>query len=451
MAIQVNAILSPRIITIPATDGEEITVQSLVTQIRIWEDTQVNMSYPKLLSASGKEDLGGEVMVGITAKLENAKVMFEARLTPTICKVTGGNLVAVDVNGVTMYPLEYSDNVMATITASSSATLQEMGAIQYASFNGGVSVDAVNGVSGTAYDIGTPSNPVNNLTHALSIAQSRGFGTLYILESMEIDTSLDFTGMEFIGQSVTKTLLTINPLANVTKCEFYETAVTGTLDGQNKLKNCLLQTLNFVNGVVEECLLGEYIITLGGGTDAHFLDCWSAVAGTGTPTINMGGAGQKLGLRNYNGGLKITNMTGENDNISLDLNSARIILDSTSITAGTVVCRGIGSLEDESGNYIPTGTWNGVTIVNIAMNIVTVSSAVWAKAEAQSLIENAAKQEAYVKNKKMLVKVGDVWHFRIYDAGGTNIIVDKELKDKNGNNVTDIQVGALAQELQSSV
>ena len=127
MAIQVNPMVSPRIITIPATDGTEISVQSLVTQIRIWEDTQINMSYPKLLSASGKEDLGGEVWVGITAKLENAKVMFEARGTPTICKVSGGNLVAIDVNGATMYPLEYSDNVMATIAAASSATIVESG------------------------------------------------------------------------------------------------------------------------------------------------------------------------------------------------------------------------------------------------------------------------------------------------------------------------------------
>jgi len=384
--IQVNPTVSPRIITIPAADGAEIDVQSLVNQIRDWEDEQVNLSYPKLLSASGKEDLGGDVMVGITAKLENAQVMFEARPTPTICKVSGGNLVAVDANGTTIYPLAYSNNVMATITAASSATLQESTIIQYASFNGGVSVDVENGSPGTAYPIGTPQAPVDNLAQALTIASSRGFVRFYILESMEIDESLDFTGIEFVGQSVTKTLLTINPNANVTKCEFYETMVTGTLDGQNKLKNCMLHTLNYVNGVVEECLLGEYTVTLGGGTDAYFLDCWSAVAGTGTPTINMGGSGQKLGLRNYNGGLKITNMTGVNDNISLDLNSARIILGST-VTAGTVVCRGIGSLEDESGNNIPTGTWNGaVTIVNTAMNIVTVSSAVWADTEAKKLL-----------------------------------------------------------------
>lgn len=211
------------------------------------------------------------------------------------------------------------------------------------------------------------------------IAQTagNGFKTFNIKESMDIDTGLDFTNFSFIGESVTKTLLNVTASANVTKCEFYETAITGILDGENKLKNCLLQTLNYVNGVIEECLLGEYTITLGGGVDAYFLDCWSAVAGINTPTIDMGGSGQDLGLRNYNGGLKITNMSGAANNISLDLNSAKIILDST-VTAGTVVCRGVGELLDVAGNTIYSGTWNGgVTILNNALNIQTISDAVW--------------------------------------------------------------------------
>jgi len=62
-----------------------------------------------------------------------------------------------------------------------------------------------------------------------------------------------------------------------------------------------------------------------------------------------------------------------------------------------------------------------------------------------------ATQEAYVHNKKVLVKVGDTWHFRIYDETGVSIIVDKKLKDKDGNDITDIQVGVMTQELASTV
>ena len=128
MAIQVNPTVSPRIITIPEADGVSITIQSLVNQIRAWEDDQANLSYPKLLSASGKEDLGGETAVGITAKLENAKLKFAARGIPTTCYVGGGNLVAVDEYGISMFAIEPSTNITVMLAQSSSATIIETGA-----------------------------------------------------------------------------------------------------------------------------------------------------------------------------------------------------------------------------------------------------------------------------------------------------------------------------------
>ena len=123
MTIQVNPLVSPRIITVPLADGDSITIQSLVNQIRQWEQTIDSLSYDRLLSASGKEDLGGNVLVGITAKLENAKLKFEERGTPTTCYVGGGNLVAVDVYGVSMFPIEPSGNVTVQLSQSSSATM----------------------------------------------------------------------------------------------------------------------------------------------------------------------------------------------------------------------------------------------------------------------------------------------------------------------------------------
>lgn len=123
MTIQVNPIVSPRIITIPEADGESITIQSLVNQIRDWEDDQTNLCYPKLLSASGKESLGGDVYVGITAVLENAKLKFADRTSPTDCDVLGGNLVAIDEYGNPTNPIQHSANVTVTVSKSSSATM----------------------------------------------------------------------------------------------------------------------------------------------------------------------------------------------------------------------------------------------------------------------------------------------------------------------------------------
>ena len=123
MAIQVDPTVSPRIITIPEADGVSISIQSLVNQIRGWEDAQANLSYARLLAASGKEILDATSKVGITASLENTKLKFAARASLTTCSVSGGNLVAVDGNGDAMFPIEPSANVTVQLAQSSSPTL----------------------------------------------------------------------------------------------------------------------------------------------------------------------------------------------------------------------------------------------------------------------------------------------------------------------------------------
>lgn len=123
MAIQVDPISSPRLITVPVVDGTSITVQSLVNQIRQWEQTMEALPYDKLLSASGKEVLSITESVGITATLENTKIKFADRGSPTDCNIYGGNLVAVDSNGNPMNPVQYSENVTVTVARSSSATM----------------------------------------------------------------------------------------------------------------------------------------------------------------------------------------------------------------------------------------------------------------------------------------------------------------------------------------
>jgi len=123
MAIQVNPLASPRIITVPEADGDSITIQSLVNQIRDWEDNQANLCYPSLLKATGKEVLSATELVGITASLQNAKLKFADRTSPTECDVLGGNLVAVDIDGYPINPTGYSANVTVTVSMSSSATM----------------------------------------------------------------------------------------------------------------------------------------------------------------------------------------------------------------------------------------------------------------------------------------------------------------------------------------
>lgn len=81
------------------TTDTEVTIQNLINAIRNYEDEPENLETASLANAYGKQDLGGGSMVGITLELiNNWRIKFEDRDPPdTIaCKVTGGNLVAIN-------------------------------------------------------------------------------------------------------------------------------------------------------------------------------------------------------------------------------------------------------------------------------------------------------------------------------------------------------------------
>jgi len=360
-----------KIIEVAAPDTE-ITIQELYNQIKDYEGQMLNLEEPQICKASGKEPLGGGVLVGITLTLLYGwRLRFEARPGPTtvVCDITGGNLVGQnegpnEANPTFGNPVAPSAYVTVTKTSSASATLSELQAIQFASYNGGVTLDVLSAYSGTDFPVGTPQEPVNNLDDAYSIAQARGFTTIFVIGDLTITSGNDYTAMTFIGESVSKSTISITAAANVYKAEFYEAHIEGTLDGLAQVKECEIHDLDYVSGYLERCVLAPGTVTLGGTQEAHFLDCWSGVPGTATPTIDLGGSGQALAMRNYNGGILLTNKTGS-ESVSIDLASGQVKIDQATVTGGTIVVRGDGKVIDSvTGDWMPSGTYNGMTLVN---------------------------------------------------------------------------------------
>lgn len=444
--IRVYPQYSPRVIEIlaPTTTA---SIQEIINATRAWEDTTIGMNYPTLIDASGKEDLGGSVSVGITAELQNARVVFEQRNTvletgsitanepvgQSLIKITdstatfatnlvqpgdviwntsdlsratilsvdseteltvfplgggtsntwtntdtykifqeitgeinGGNLVAVDDVDAQLNAFFPSAGTSITRTSSSSATLQEQADIQFASFEGAVTVDLQN-TTGRAQDssvfpAGTLRQPCLTQDNLYTITQANGIYNVRVLGDITLSDAYNWDGYIFIGESTNKTTITINPSVSVLNCEFETARVTGTLDGNSVIVNGEVDNLNFVDGQIEQCTIGPGNVSLGTGVNANFFECYSSIPGTTAPIIDMNNTGI-LALRNYYGGIKLTNYNGSGEH-SIDLSSGRCILDNT-ITGGTFVVRGVGRLVDTSGNVILSGTWNGgVTIIN---------------------------------------------------------------------------------------
>lgn len=467
----------------------EVAVVDLYKEVKNYEDEPRMTTEPEWATASGLEELGGGVKVGVTVQMDNARVGFE----PNNSSVSSGTATSADSNGerledtaatfqtdsvavgatvinlddgsvgtiiaidsqtvVRHLPLEDGTNndwgigdnykiwnidqctiaggnltylggapndaiiptafTQVVMTAASSATLQEQAALQYSSYNGGVTVDAGSSYTGIDYPVGTPQEPVNNLADALDIAADKGFTVFYVLGDITIDSGLNFTQMSFVGESIDKSEFTIDSDADVTQCEFYEATIQGTLDGQCKIKDCNILDVNYISGVVELCIISGDIL-LGGGATAYFLDCWAGTHLDAPPAIDCGGSGQTLVMQNFNGYIKWKNLTGANDQANASLNAGWVLLDST-ITAGQVTIIGVGTVDDYS---------NGATVnIEHLVNPNNIRDHVWADSRAQLLynMEGGRWKVDTITNQMIFYRADnttEVARFNLFDSTG---------------------------------
>ena len=347
----------------------ELDLNAFHLWLRDWEDSSEGIPRPKTHNHSTEVALAGLNYARIIEILSPYTVEFEDGQYTVNC--TGANHNISDVKVANQ----------VSLIVNNAAGLINNAAIEYASFNGGVSIDVSSSNSGTLFPNGTPQQPVNNISDAYAIALYRGFLTFYVKSDLHITAAVPaLDGFVFVGDGMDRTTIELDSDATVNDCGYENATVTGTLDGNSRLHGCLIEDLVYVKGFIEQCVIAPGTITLAGSEEAHFLDCWSGVPGTSTPVIDMGGSGQALALRNYNGGITLRNKTGT-DSVSIDLNSGQVILEPT-ITNGDIVVRGVGKLTDNS---------DGATVYSEDfLSPSNIAEAVWQDVNALSVMSDLA-------------------------------------------------------------
>jgi hypothetical protein len=426
--IRVYPELSPRIIEIlePTTSA---SVQEIVDAVRAWEDSWVGIAFPKLIDAAGKENLGGGVTVGITATLQNAQIAFQQRggsdatgtittgstdgttledtsatfITDSIisgdsiynitdgsmttvlevisetelrtfalqggsdnqwdisdsyrvwnkisCDITGGNLVAIDDVGAELKSGLPTAEVYLTKESSSSATISSSTGVTDKVY---VDTDALSNGDGSA------GSPFDNIGDGVDYAEANNLKIIVIQAEITLDRNLKNFEIKGIG----------NPVINcagfdLKNTHFERCTIKGTYVNAIIASNCVISGTSYLEGVFDNCIFPVGTSTISSGKIVDIVHSSSGEPGETTPTIDMNTTGI-LSIRGYNGGIKLTNYTGSSAH-SIDMSSGQVILDSTTVTSGTFVVRGIGKLVDEAGTDIDIGTttWNGgVTVIN---------------------------------------------------------------------------------------
>ncbi len=232
-----------------------------------------------------------------------------------------------------------------SLIVNNAAGLISNAAIEFASFTGAVTIDVTSPYAGTVFPVGTPQQPVNNLTDALLIATTRGLKILSVIGDFTLQSGDNVDGYSVVGKAPIFTTVTVNSGASTANTLFRNASVTGTLAGNASVQDCFVENLTYIEGKIVNCILTG-TITLAGTEVVNLINCYDGLPGDQQPLIDCGGTGRSLTVNAYSGDIKISNKTGP-ESVSIDLIAGNVIIDST-VTDGSIFVRGVGSITDGS-------------------------------------------------------------------------------------------------------
>lgn len=354
-----------RIIHIPKADTQ--VVQLLPTEIRQLdldlfrltlkdlEDDEQGMPFLDTHSHNLPVTVGGVTLARVVEIINGYTITFEDGQYAV--NLVGANSNVADVTNVNQ----------VSIRSANSAGLTFSQQINDQSFqDAAIWVDTVDGLPGTGFPRGTPTDPVDNIQDAITIAVTRNLRRLRVRGTIVFTEPVEGYHIE-AQSSQASASINLNGVS-VDGCHFRNVVLSGTGSGTIDCVSCRLGSVAGVLGRFYTCGVEGVTIPSGAG-DTEFINCFSEIPGSARPTIDASlGAGDDLMLRGWMGGVRLINVDVATQDVSIDLVSGTVELDS-SCTAGTIVVRGVGVLIDNSA---------GSTVISEGLiSKGTAAAAVW--------------------------------------------------------------------------
>ena len=219
---------------------------------------------------------------------------------------------------------------------------------QDSAFGDAVHIDTVNGASGTAFPLGTPTDPVDNLANALTVAAARGLRRFVVAGTLTLAGALTDWRVEGVASNNAEAILNLNG-QNIAGSEFTNIALSGNSSGLFTALRCeLFGTMDGIQGFFRDCtLLGT--LTPAANQSLWLLGCYSGIAGLSTPILDLSNmtTGGSVNVRTYSGGMDVRSCNVGAFEASFEFVGGQIILAAT-LTAGTFAIRGAVNITDSS-------------------------------------------------------------------------------------------------------
>lgn len=364
-----------QVIQVPSSTGYiDLDIKSEVyNEWKLWVATSDNSKYLQALYSVGGDPLPGDKALGSTFFLINGWKIRPYSADHTFR--VNGNLYCDDGSSP-FVPTVGSYNVMVISTVSSlvDSVLQQLPEIEYASFLGGVTINVLTGSAGTAFPLGTPQSPVNNLADAKTIAVARGFDILFVIGNLTLGATDVVSNYTIVGQgasfNASKTTITMTSGCTTSNTIFKECRIEGRQSGETIFHTCVIGTVTNTHCQFTDCgMAGPVTMVNSGWTAGHTTDLMHCHTSSDWYILDYNASPIKQVYSDFSGKLKLINFSHASGNILIQISAGEIWLDST-CTNGNITLRGVGTLIDDSigGTLNINGLVNKATVADAVLN-----------------------------------------------------------------------------------
>lgn len=337
------------------TEIRELDLDAFRLTLKDLEDDIAGMAWPRTHRHNTAVTVGGVTLARVIEIINGYTITFE------------DGQYAVNLIGANSNVGDRVNVNQVSVRAANSAGLVQVREIENSAYGGVINVDAVNGVTGTGYPIGTHAKPVNNVIDAMNIGLLRGIEVFIIHGEYTLITGDDMPDVVIKGENAISTSITIESGANVHGTQFQDMFLSDSVfDGMSYINHCGINNISGVEGYIESCIL-SYNIKLSGTGNTFIIDSKSACVGLSAeaPVIDFDFGERHIALRNWSGPISFINSDNADSTACIDIVSGATITIDSSVSAGEFIIRGSGVIVDNStGTAIvidqttEIGVWN---------------------------------------------------------------------------------------------
>lgn len=404
MAISVNP--STFVITIPQSDltldsGTLYTynTDNFRLELKAWEDDEGGIIFLKTHLHNTEVTVAGTTYARSIEILSPYSITFEDGQYTVILQGSNNNIFDVasgilNQNQVQVIPTN-SAGLIVTVSESS-VTAEDVadavwdenlnshtvsgsaGSAQiYQHYSGKVCIDISNGGTGTVYPMGTEENPVNNISDALTIANSFEIKKFEVKGTLVLSSG-DFTEYNFTGCSNLLNCIIVLAGATTTNSKFESITLTGTVLGNDiYCSKCMVSDLSNVDGIFFD---SAFVNTITIAPSGEILG--KAISMASEPTIvDFNNNPGNFAVGAESGQIRIVNASAAGTTVRYAAYGGTIQIDSTCVS-GSAAFIGSGQILDESGPGFTVDSTGLIAIPTIARAVWDVALADYDEPEA---------------------------------------------------------------------